>query len=65
LVPGSASGCAPPRHRGRFASNTACALLPIHYCELIDASDRKAATKATYIQHADRFVCWLAGEINV
>lgn len=35
------------------------------YRELINASGRKPTTKATYIQHADRFVRWLAGEINV
>lgn len=35
------------------------------YCDLINASDRKPTTKATYIQHADRFVRWLAGEIDV
>jgi hypothetical protein len=35
------------------------------YCGLINASDRKPTTKATYIQHADRFVRWLAGEIDV
>jgi hypothetical protein len=35
------------------------------YCRLINASDRKPTTKATYIQHADRFVRWLVGEIDV
>jgi tryptophanase len=35
------------------------------YCDLINASDRKPTTKGTYIQHADRFVRWLAGEVNV
>ena len=33
------------------------------YCELVNASDRRPTTKTTYIQHADRFVRWLAGEI--
>ena len=35
------------------------------YCSLVSASDRKPSTKATYIQHADRFVRWLAGEIDI
>ena len=35
------------------------------YCKRINDSDRKPTTKATYIQHADRFVRWLAGEIDV
>jgi isochorismate synthase EntC len=35
------------------------------YCDEIDASDRKATTKATYVQHADRFVRWLAGEVDL
>jgi hypothetical protein len=36
-----------------------------HYCDLVNASDRKPTTKTTYIQHADRFVRWLAGEIEI
>jgi hypothetical protein len=35
------------------------------YCDLVNASDRKPTTKATYVQHADRFVRWLAGEVNI
>jgi hypothetical protein len=35
------------------------------YCSLVNASDRKPSTKTTYIQHANRFVRWLAGEIDV
>jgi hypothetical protein len=35
------------------------------YCGLINNSDRKPTTKATYIQHADRFVRWLAGEVDL
>jgi hypothetical protein len=35
------------------------------YCDLVNASDRKPTTKATYVQHADRFVRWLAGEIDI
>lgn len=35
------------------------------YCDLVNASDRKPSTKTTYIQHADRFVRWLAGETDV
>jgi hypothetical protein len=35
------------------------------YCDLVNASDRKPTTKATYTQHADRFVRWLAGEVNI
>lgn len=35
------------------------------YSDLINASDRKPTTKATYVQHADRFVRWLAGEADV
>ena len=31
------------------------------YCDLVNASSRKT----TYIQHADRFVRWLAGEIQI
>ena len=35
------------------------------YCDLVNASSRKPTTKTTYIQHADRFVRWLAGEIQI
>lgn len=35
------------------------------YRDLINASDRTRSTKTTYIQHADRFVRWLAGEVDV
>jgi len=35
------------------------------YCNRINASDRKPTTKMTYITHADRFVRWLAGEVNI
>jgi hypothetical protein len=35
------------------------------YCQLVNASGRKPTTKTTYIQHADRFVRWLAGEIQI
>lgn len=35
------------------------------YCRLVNDSDRKPTTKATYIQHADRFVRWLAGEVDL
>jgi hypothetical protein len=35
------------------------------YCDLVNASGRKPTTKATYIQHADRFVRWLAGEVDI
>ena len=35
------------------------------YCDLINASERTPSTKGTYIQHADRFVRWLAGEVEV
>jgi hypothetical protein len=35
------------------------------YCDLVNASDRRPATKVTYIQHADRFVRWLAGEVDL
>jgi hypothetical protein len=35
------------------------------YRELIKASELKLTTKVTYIQHADRFVRWLAGEVNI
>jgi hypothetical protein len=34
------------------------------YWDLVNASSRKT-TKTTYIQHADRFVRWLAGEIQI
>jgi hypothetical protein len=35
------------------------------YCDLVNASDRAPTTKGTYIQHADRFVRWLAGEVDI
>jgi hypothetical protein len=35
------------------------------YCDEVNASTRKPTTKATYIQHADRFVRWLAGEVDL
>jgi hypothetical protein len=35
------------------------------YCKLVNASDRKPTTKTTYIQHADRFVRWLEGKIEI
>jgi hypothetical protein len=35
------------------------------YCNLINASDRAPTTKGTYIQHADRFVRWMAGEVDI
>jgi len=35
------------------------------YSQLVNASDRAPSTKATYLQHADRFVRWLAGEIDI
>ncbi len=35
-----------------------------HYCDLINASERTPSTKVTYIQHADRFVRWPAGEVE-
>ena len=35
------------------------------YCDLVNASSRKPTTKTTYIQHADRFVRWLASEIQI
>jgi len=38
---------------------------PLAACELINASDRKISTKFTYIQHADGFVRWLAGEVDL
>jgi hypothetical protein len=31
----------------------------------VNASGRKPTTKTTYIQHADRIVRWLAGEIQI
>jgi hypothetical protein len=34
------------------------------YRDLINASDGRPTTKTTYIQHADRFVRWLAREID-
>jgi hypothetical protein len=34
------------------------------YRDLINASDRRPTTKTKYIQHADRFVRWLAREID-
>ena len=35
------------------------------YCDLINASDRATTTKTTYIVHAERFVRWLAGEMDI
>jgi hypothetical protein len=35
------------------------------YCDLVNASSRKPTTKIAYIQRADRFVRWLAGEIQI
>lgn len=35
------------------------------HCDLVNASSRKPTTKTTYIQHADRFERWLAGEIQI
>jgi hypothetical protein len=35
------------------------------YCDLINASDRAVTTKTTYIVHAERFVRWLAGDVEI
>lgn len=35
------------------------------YCDLINASDRATTTKTTYIVHAERFVRWLAGDVDL
>jgi hypothetical protein len=35
------------------------------YCDRINAADLKLTTKVTYLQHADRFVRWLAGEVDI
>jgi hypothetical protein len=35
------------------------------YSDLVNASNRRPSTKTTYLQHADRFVRWLAGETEI
>ncbi len=35
------------------------------YSELVNASDLAPSTKTTYLVHADRFVCWLAGQVRI
>ena len=35
------------------------------YCDRINAADLKVTTKMTYITHANRFVRWLAGEVDL
>ncbi len=35
------------------------------YSELVNAADLAPATKTTYLAHADRFVRWLAGEVQI
>ncbi len=34
------------------------------YSQLINAADLAPTTKTTYLVHADRFVRWLAGEVD-
>lgn len=35
------------------------------YSQLVNASDLAPTTKTTYLIHADRFVRWLAGEVEI
>ena len=35
------------------------------YSELVNAADLAPSTKTTYLLHADRFVRWLAGEVEL
>lgn len=35
------------------------------YSELINAADLAQSSKTTYLVHADRFVRWLAGEVEI
>jgi hypothetical protein len=35
------------------------------YSDLVNRSDRAPSTKSTYLTHADRFVRWLAGEVDI
>ena len=36
-----------------------------HYSELVNGADLAPASKATYIVHADRYLRWLGGEIDI
>ena len=35
------------------------------YSELVNGSDLAPSSKTTYLQHADRFVRWLGGEVEI
>ncbi len=35
------------------------------YSELVNAADLAPTSKTTYLAHADRFVRWLAGEVDI
>ncbi len=35
------------------------------YSELVNGADLAPTTKTTYLMHADRFVRWLAGEVQI
>lgn len=35
------------------------------YAREVNAADLRPSTKTTYLQHADRFVRWLAGEVHL
>jgi hypothetical protein len=35
------------------------------YSSLINAADLAPSSKTTYLVHADRFVRWLAGEVEI
>ncbi|MDB4873386.1 MAG: hypothetical protein JWL97_4390 [Gemmatimonadales bacterium] len=35
------------------------------YSELVNAADLAPSSKTTYLTHADRFVRWLAGEVEI
>lgn len=35
------------------------------YSDEVNAADLRPSTKSTYLSHADRFVRWLAGEVDI
>jgi hypothetical protein len=35
------------------------------YSNLVNAAELAPSTKTTYLVHADRFVRWLAGEVDI
>jgi hypothetical protein len=35
------------------------------YAQEVNAADLRPSTKSTHLQHADRFVRWLAGDVRL